>query len=133
MSQPDLYILSPMVVTADTATITLQTNTREFRFGSTPTILPTEAVDAGDVYITCLGCLRWGGRQSSVPHTRACVTTPSDTEHTPINPRELYCRPSLDGKTVLDGEIVCLDKPGKPQFGDLLFIGVSRASSRSTC
>ena len=43
MSQPDLYILSPMVVTADTATITLQTNMGEFRFGSIPTILPTEA------------------------------------------------------------------------------------------
>jgi bifunctional non-homologous end joining protein LigD len=25
------------------------------------------------------------------------------------------------GKTVLDGEIVCLDKRGKPQFRDLLF------------
>lgn len=25
------------------------------------------------------------------------------------------------GKTVLDGEIVCLDKRGKPQFNDLLF------------
>ncbi len=25
------------------------------------------------------------------------------------------------GKTVLDGEIVCLDKGGKPQFRDLLF------------
>jgi ATP-dependent DNA ligase len=25
------------------------------------------------------------------------------------------------GKTVLDGEIVCLDKQGKPQFNDLLF------------
>ena len=27
----------------------------------------------------------------------------------------------LTGKTVLDGEIVCLDKRGKPQFRDLLF------------
>jgi len=27
----------------------------------------------------------------------------------------------LAGKTVLDGEIVCLDKRGKPQFRDLLF------------
>jgi ATP-dependent DNA ligase len=27
----------------------------------------------------------------------------------------------LGGKTVLDGEIVCLDKRGKPQFRDLLF------------
>jgi bifunctional non-homologous end joining protein LigD len=26
-----------------------------------------------------------------------------------------------EGKTVLDGEIVCLDKRGKPQFRDLLF------------
>jgi ATP dependent DNA ligase domain len=26
-----------------------------------------------------------------------------------------------DGKTVLDGEIVCLDKRGRPQFNDLLF------------
>src|ERR1700730_17000915 len=26
-----------------------------------------------------------------------------------------------DGKTVVDGEIVCLDKRGKPQFRDLLF------------
>src|ERR1700693_119711 len=26
-----------------------------------------------------------------------------------------------DGQTVLDGEIVCLDKRGKPQFRDLLF------------
>lgn len=26
-----------------------------------------------------------------------------------------------DGRTVLDGEIVCLDKKGKPQFRDLLF------------
>ena len=26
-----------------------------------------------------------------------------------------------DGKTVLDGEIVCLDTRGKPQFNDLLF------------
>src|ERR1700732_1235021 len=25
------------------------------------------------------------------------------------------------GKTVLDGEIVCLDKSGRPQFNDLLF------------
>jgi bifunctional non-homologous end joining protein LigD len=28
---------------------------------------------------------------------------------------------SLHGKTVLDGEIVCLDKRGRPQFRDLLF------------
>jgi bifunctional non-homologous end joining protein LigD len=28
---------------------------------------------------------------------------------------------SGDGKTVLDGEIVCLDKRGRPQFNDLLF------------
>src|SRR6266446_5730724 len=27
----------------------------------------------------------------------------------------------LSGKTVLDGEIVCLDKRGRPQFSDLLF------------
>ena len=27
----------------------------------------------------------------------------------------------LGGKTVLDGEIVCLDKRGRPQFRDLLF------------
>ena len=27
----------------------------------------------------------------------------------------------LAGKTVLDGEIVCLDKRGRPQFRDLLF------------
>ena len=26
-----------------------------------------------------------------------------------------------DGKTVLDGEIVCLDKRGRPQFNDVLF------------
>jgi bifunctional non-homologous end joining protein LigD len=26
-----------------------------------------------------------------------------------------------DGKSVLDGEIVCLDKRGRPQFNDLLF------------
>ena len=26
-----------------------------------------------------------------------------------------------DGKTVLDGEIVCLDRRGRPQFNDLLF------------
>ena len=26
-----------------------------------------------------------------------------------------------EGKTVLDGEIVCLDKRGRPQFRDLLF------------
>jgi ATP-dependent DNA ligase len=25
------------------------------------------------------------------------------------------------GKTVIDGEIVCLDKRGRPQFNDLLF------------
>ena len=29
----------------------------------------------------------------------------------------------LGGKTVLDGEIVCLDKRGRPQFRDLLFHG----------
>src|SRR6266851_6968017 len=29
--------------------------------------------------------------------------------------------PPLTGKTVLDGEIVCLDKRGRPQFRDLLF------------
>src|ERR1041385_6638336 len=29
--------------------------------------------------------------------------------------------PHSTGKTVLDGEIVCLDKRGKPQFRDLLF------------
>ena len=28
---------------------------------------------------------------------------------------------TVAGKTVLDGEIVCLDKRGKPQFRDLLF------------
>src|SRR6202022_2103199 len=28
---------------------------------------------------------------------------------------------SGDGKTVLDGEIVCLDRRGRPQFNDLLF------------
>src|SRR5437773_12246729 len=27
----------------------------------------------------------------------------------------------LAGKTVLDGEIVCLDRRGRPQFNDLLF------------
>src|SRR5258705_4912123 len=26
-----------------------------------------------------------------------------------------------DGRTVIDGEIVCLDKRGRPQFNDLLF------------
>jgi bifunctional non-homologous end joining protein LigD len=36
------------------------------------------------------------------------------------------------GKTVLDGEIVCLDKRGKPQFNDLLFHRASPASSHST-
>ena len=30
-------------------------------------------------------------------------------------------RSQHDGRTVLDGEIVCLDKKGKPQFRDLLF------------
>ena len=30
-------------------------------------------------------------------------------------------KPPYVGKTVLDGEIVCLDKRGKPQFRDLLF------------
>jgi bifunctional non-homologous end joining protein LigD len=30
-------------------------------------------------------------------------------------------RLSLSGKTVIDGEIVCLDKRGRPQFRDLLF------------
>ena len=30
--------------------------------------------------------------------------------------------PPLAGKTVLDGEIVCLDKRGRPQFRDLLFL-----------
>jgi bifunctional non-homologous end joining protein LigD len=29
--------------------------------------------------------------------------------------------PPYQGKTVIDGEIVCLDKRGKPQFNDLLF------------
>jgi ATP-dependent DNA ligase len=37
------------------------------------------------------------------------------------------------GKTVLDGEIVCLDKRGRPQFRDLLFIGANPASLHSTC
>ena len=42
---------------------------------------------------------------------------------------QFVCRPSPSnigvtsstGKTVLDGEIVCLDKRGRPQFRDLLF------------
>jgi ATP-dependent DNA ligase len=33
------------------------------------------------------------------------------------------------GKTVLDGEIVCLDKRGRPQFNDLLFHRASHSSS----
>jgi ATP-dependent DNA ligase len=32
-----------------------------------------------------------------------------------------YLTSPYAGKTVLDGEIVCLDKRGKPQFNDLLF------------
>jgi bifunctional non-homologous end joining protein LigD len=34
--------------------------------------------------------------------------------------REALAAPG-DGKTVLDGEIVCVDKRGRPQFNDLLF------------
>jgi len=37
------------------------------------------------------------------------------------------------GKTVLDGEIVCLDKRGKPQFRDLLFHRGEPATLRSIC
>jgi bifunctional non-homologous end joining protein LigD len=37
------------------------------------------------------------------------------------------------GKTVLDGEIVCLDKRGRPQFRDLLSIVMNHASLRSIC
>jgi bifunctional non-homologous end joining protein LigD len=36
------------------------------------------------------------------------------------------------GKTVIDGEIVCLDSRGRPQFRDLLFHRVSLVSLPST-
>ena len=36
-----------------------------------------------------------------------------------------------EGKTVLDGEIVCLDQRGRPQFRDLLFHLANLASSPS--
>ena len=38
-----------------------------------------------------------------------------------------------EGKTVLDGEIVCLDKRGRPQFSDCSFIAASPASLHSIC
>jgi bifunctional non-homologous end joining protein LigD len=42
----------------------------------------------------------------------------------PFNSFDSLCKAMTapgDGKTVLDGEIVCLDKRGRPQFNDLLF------------
>jgi bifunctional non-homologous end joining protein LigD len=39
----------------------------------------------------------------------------------------------LARKTVLDGEIVCLDKRGRPSSATCFFIAVSRVSSHSTC
>jgi ATP-dependent DNA ligase len=36
-------------------------------------------------------------------------------------PQAMSAASSRTGKTVLDGEIVCLDKFGRPQFRDLLF------------